>query len=59
MGWERIPGLKGKVYIPDARPGQPKKHSCKDCHACQMCSDDRCNVCRTCSNPTDKKEPDS
>ncbi len=57
MGWERIPGLKGKIYIPDARPGQPKKHPCPDCHACQMCSEDRCNVCRTCCKS--KKERDS
>jgi len=59
MGWERVPGLKGKIYIPDARPGQPKKHPCPDCHVCQMCNDDRCNVCRACCNQADKKATDS
>lgn len=56
MGWKRIPGLRGKVYVPDPKPNQPKKHPCPDCHTCQMCSDDRCNVCRDrCKN---KKERD-
>jgi len=24
-----------------------RKHPCGDCHFCQMCSDARCNACRT------------
>lgn len=30
---------------PTHRP--PKKHPCPDCHFCQMCSDSRCNACRS------------
>ncbi|MBU2548662.1 MAG: hypothetical protein KKB20_09650 [Proteobacteria bacterium] len=29
------------------RVGGPKKHRCPDCHFCQMCSDARCNACRS------------
>ena len=46
MPFETIPGLKGKVYVPETQAQIPKKHPCWDCYCCQMCSDDRCNVCR-------------
>ncbi len=46
MAWERVPGLAGKVYVPEPFFEQPKKHPCPDCHACQMCGDDRCHLCR-------------
>jgi len=46
MSFVAVPGLKGKVYVPDEpRPGL-KKHRCRDCFSCQQCSDDRCRVCR-------------
>lgn len=38
------PGLNGKLYIPEELSGQ-KKHTCKSCFACQVCSDDRCSLC--------------
>jgi hypothetical protein len=45
MAFVEMPGFKGKVYVPEKKPGSAKKHPCKDCYACQMCSDDRCNLC--------------
>jgi len=45
MAFVEIPGFKGKVYVPEETAGSPKKHLCKDCYSCQMCSDDRCNLC--------------
>ena len=44
MAFIKVPGLLGRVYVPEARPG--KKHPCRDCFACEFCSDDRCRVCR-------------
>jgi hypothetical protein len=46
MPFVDIAGLKGKVYVPEGASDQPKKHSCRDCFACQVCSDERCDVCR-------------
>ena len=48
------PGLNGKVYVPEQLPGQ-KKHNCKACFSCQVCSDDRCNLCL---EQTGEKEDD-
>ncbi len=45
MPFVTIPGLKGKVYVPQAPDGCSKKHPCQDCFCCQNCSDDRCRVC--------------
>ena len=42
-----IPGVKGKVFKPEERFDLPKKHPCKNCYSCQLCSDDRCTLCRT------------
>ena len=46
MAFVRVPGLKGKVYVPEESGRSPKKKPCKDCFSCQQCSDDRCRVCR-------------
>jgi hypothetical protein len=60
MPFESVPGLKGKVYVPaESREGS-KKYPCKDCFACQQCSDDRCGVCLRlrqccCSNRIEKQ----
>jgi len=43
----RIPGLSGKLYVPEPCPAAAKKHPCRDCFGCQRCSDDRCSLCRT------------
>jgi len=61
MGWIELSGGIGKVYVPEPRPGAPKKHDCKDCFSCQMCSDSRCNLCRTnkaCPEKEKAKEDD-
>ncbi|MBN2467093.1 MAG: hypothetical protein JXD19_02985 [Deltaproteobacteria bacterium] len=47
MAWIEMPGVRGKIYVPEARPGAPRKHDCKDCLSCQMCSDVRCTLCRS------------
>ncbi len=59
MAYIRIPGVLGKVYVPDA--AGPKKHHCKDCFACQWCSDDRCRECLRgkCVKKSPKKKPRS
>jgi hypothetical protein len=46
MPFVKMPGVIGKVYVPEPIPGQAQKHPCLDCFACQQCSDDRCTVCR-------------
>jgi len=45
MPFVNVPGLAGKVYVPEKQESCEKKHSCKDCFSCEHCSDDRCNVC--------------
>ena len=45
MSFVSVPGLNGKVYVPEKPQGSLKKHPCKECYFCQFCSDDRCNVC--------------
>ena len=45
MSFVSVPGLKGKVYVPEKPQEGLKKHPCKECYFCQFCSDDRCNVC--------------
>lgn len=47
MPFVKMPGLKGKVYVPEKKSKCSKKHPCKDCFSCDRCSDDRCNVCRS------------
>jgi len=47
MPFVRIPGLVGKVYVPETQPEQEKKHRCKDCFCCQQCSEERCQLCRS------------
>lgn len=44
MGFIKITGFKGKIFMPDEKPAV-RKHNCKDCFECQMCSDERCEVC--------------
>ena len=45
MAFVTIPGLKGKVFIPQESDRVYKKKPCKDCFSCQQCSEDRCRVC--------------
>lgn len=46
MPFVHIKGLQGKVFVPDPPPTGEKKHPCRDCYACQSCSEDRCRICR-------------
>jgi hypothetical protein len=43
----KVPGLSGKVYVPESCSAASKKHPCRDCFGCQQCSDDRCSLCRS------------
>lgn len=52
MAFVSIPGIPGKVFVPD-QDGRCAKHPCRDCFACQQCSDDRCRVCRGADGPGD------
>lgn len=45
MAWCSIPDVTGKVFVPDTAANDGK-HPCKDCFACQNCSQERCRVCR-------------
>lgn len=47
MGFKRMKGVVGRVYVPDG-DGGAKKHRCGDCHFCQWCSEERCRLCRGC-----------
>jgi hypothetical protein len=55
MAFESMPGIEGKIFIPDEDPGE-RKHPCTDCYACQLCSDDRCRVCRS-EHPSSTSHP--
>jgi L-ascorbate metabolism protein UlaG (beta-lactamase superfamily) len=44
MPYVKIPGFKGKLYIPEENKCV-KKHDCKDCNSCQMCSNSKCSLC--------------
>jgi hypothetical protein len=46
MPFVRLPGITGKVYIPETDVLPLRKHPCQDCFRCQHCTDDRCAVCR-------------
>ncbi len=45
MPWQTLPGVTGKVFVPEAA-AEAKKHPCADCFNCQKCSQERCRVCR-------------
>ena len=38
-------GVTGKIYVPDKKTGARQKHPCRDCFGCQLCSNDRCQLC--------------
>ena len=44
---ERGPNAGLDPMCSQADPGHPKKYACADCHFCQLCSDSRCNCCRS------------
>jgi hypothetical protein len=53
MAWIKMHGLAGKVYVPPEAAGERHKHNCPDCFHCQLCSDDRCRICRSDHLPSD------
>jgi len=46
MPFVKVPGLPGKLYIPEMQKNCRKKQPCEDCYSCEHCSDNRCRVCR-------------
>ncbi len=50
MAWVKMRGLDGLVWQPDPQPASQRKHNCRDCYSCQMCSDTRCAQCLTRKN---------
>ena len=55
MPFITMPGIIGRIYVPERKHRLPCKHSCPDCFSCQFCSDDRCNVCQ--SAPQKSEDP--
>ena len=45
MPFVRMPGIAGKVYVPPEDNSIARKNPCRDCFACQFCSDERCSAC--------------
>jgi len=45
MAFVTIPGITGKIFVPEESPERLKKHPCRDCFSCQMCDDARCELC--------------
>jgi hypothetical protein len=43
----KVPGLSGRIYVPEPCSAASKKHPCRDCFDCQQCGDDRCSLCRS------------
>ncbi len=59
MPFVSVPGLNGKVYVPEEIREGSKKHPCRDCFSCQECSDDRCRVCLGLRKCSCSKQPKS
>lgn len=57
MAWITVPGLAGKVYVPDSSGQAHKKHPCHTCFSCQWCDETRCRVCR--DKPARAKDKES
>ncbi len=45
MAFVEISGMKGKLFVPEVQDNKEKKYPCRDCYACQHCSDERCAFC--------------
>lgn len=59
MPFIEIPGIQGRVYVPEEKEGAMKKHDCEDCYSCQMCSDARCAQClKEESRKQEKEKPE-
>jgi len=58
MAFVKGKSIQGKIFIPDFKPDAVKKHPCADCFACQICSDERCELCRSQPSCRDVTETD-
>jgi len=61
MAFITIPNIIGKIFVPETLAETIKKRKCHDCFSCQMCSESRCELCKSeesCKdkNPGGKKE---
>ena len=45
MKFKIIPGVKGKIFVPESEKERFRKHRCPDCYYCQNCGNERCSVC--------------
>lgn len=45
-----LPNNEGKLYVPEQDSASLRKHYCKHCFSCQVCSDDRCRLCLNADN---------
>ncbi len=55
MPFVSIPGMPGRLYVPEMWTKASKKFPCKDCFSCEYCSDDRCRMCREKQTPRKEK----
>ncbi len=46
MGFARIKGLPGRVFVPEAGTLPGDGRVCADCLHCQGCGPNRCRLCR-------------
>lgn len=47
----RSPNAESEPTRSEAHLRLPRKYACADCHICQLCSDSRCNCCRSAKTP--------
>lgn len=59
MAFTDLADGKGKIYIAEKSISAPQKHPCPDCFSCQMCSDDRCLMCRGCCGKKKRQQEES
>jgi hypothetical protein len=45
MAFITVSNIEGKVFVPETKPLSMKKHNCRDCFSCQICSESRCKAC--------------
>ena len=46
MGFKPASNIQGRIFIPEEEDVDARKHACPDCFKCQMCGEERCQVCR-------------
>jgi hypothetical protein len=56
MPFVSMPGIPGRLYVPERQSACTGKYPCNDCFSCEYCSDDRCRVCRVKKTAIGEKE---